>query len=671
MQKMADLQSTFINVSYPPCEVKYVKINVLYCIAMAKFVCILLLLLFGEAFAQTPQRSAQQVAAQSKIYQEKALWFLHAPQFSYDSAVVYFDKTIALLSKNESLHYQQLTKVYFEIARNMKFANYKMYEKSLEKAKDYLYKIPAEKRAKLLEYNILMFEVRALPAAGNTELLVKAAALIQDDKRPKIQARLLGDKGVYFSKTNTNYDFAYPYLSQSIKIYEKLSNRENAREMLEIYNRIIWHYNLTNKYDSCDIIFKKQDALVLIINSPATTVRYLSFKANNYIRRNKDNLARPLLLEAEKMVEKYNLTRTEAFIFNTNLQGVIAFKAKNYVLAEKYFLKSLKIAEEIKNQKASEGVLRHLAELYEAKGDYLLANKYNVKHEEVALKIALDNSQKSLREAELQLNVLSKENELSQKVKERNWYIGALIAGLFLLALVYRNFRLKQKSNQQLKVLNAELATKNTLLDKRNAENELLLKEIHHRVKNNLEVVSSLLALQSAKISDPNVQEAMQASQNRVMSMGIIHQRLYQGEQLAAIEMRDYFTNLSQSILDSFDANGRVKIDCSMPELILDIDTAISVGLITNELLTNSLKYAFVGKKTGTINISLTRPNDDSFLLRVSDDGIGKIMGELAKGTGFGTQLIELLTRQLDGTLNYEVENGTTALLSFKNMKVR
>ncbi|GAB3926192.1 histidine kinase dimerization/phosphoacceptor domain -containing protein [Larkinella terrae] len=200
----------------------------------------------------------------------------------------------------------------------------------------------------------------------------------------------------------------------------------------------------------------------------------------------------------------------------------------------------------------------------------------------------------------------------------------------------------------------------------KNAQNELLLKEIHHRVKNNLAVVSGLLSLQSAKVTDPNVKEAMQTSQNQVQSMGIIHQKLYQGNQLGAIEMRDYFNNLSESILHSFDAAGRITIDCSMPELVLDIDTAISVGLLTNELLTNSLKYAFVGKDNGTIRISLTRMDNDSLLLQVADNGIGKQSAEAVKETGFGTQLVDLLTIQLDGILTYENQDGTLVKLHFK-----
>ncbi|GAB3043917.1 sensor histidine kinase [Spirosoma pulveris] len=102
-----------------------------------------------------------------------------------------------------------------------------------------------------------------------------------------------------------------------------------------------------------------------------------------------------------------------------------------------------------------------------------------------------------------------------------------------------------------------------------------------------------------------------------------------------------------------------------MPELVLDIDTAVSIGLITNELITNSLKYAFIGKDSGTISISLTRMGDDSLLLVVADNGIGKQPVEAVKETGFGTQLVELLTRQLDGVLTYENQYGTLVKLRF------
>ena len=162
--------------------------------------------------------------------------------------------------------------------------------------------------------------------------------------------------------------------------------------------------------------------------------------------------------------------------------------------------------------------------------------------------------------------------------------------------------------------------------------------------------------------------EAMLASQNRVQSMGIIHQKLYQGENLGSIEMKDYFINLGEGVLDTFNAEEKVKIECAMDDLNLDVDTAVPIGLIVNELLTNALKYAFPEGAKGQINISLIKEDDD-LLLKVTDNGIGKTEGSKPKGTGFGTQLIQLLTQQLNGTVSEDYNNGTAVFFNFKNFK--
>ena len=344
----------------------------------------------------------------------------------------------------------------------------------------------------------------------------------------------------------------------------------------------------------------------------------------------------------------------------------------------------------------AKGILKssdNLSALYQGNDDTEALHYYKIA---VAAKDSLYSQDKVKR----LLSITFEEKEQAQKLEAAKVVyqnrikfsvmmgILAVFAGIALL--LYRNNRQKQKANILLQEQRDEvertltqLTSAQVLLAAKNEENELLLKEIHHRVKNNLEIVSSLLQLQTAQFDDPAIQSAMLTSQNRVHSMGIIHQKLYQGKHLGAVEMRDYFINLSESILDSFNAEGRVKIECKMPQLVLDVDTAISIGLITNELITNALKYAFTEKQTGEIKISLTEQQnventDGTFrenregvlLLKISDNGIGKPVENKPKGTGFGSKLIELLTKQLDGKLIYEVNNGTTILLSFKKIKL-
>jgi len=228
-----------------------------------------------------------------------------------------------------------------------------------------------------------------------------------------------------------------------------------------------------------------------------------------------------------------------------------------------------------------------------------------------------------------------------------------LVGGFFS----YRN---NLRKNQQLQLLNEDLATTNHQLDQRNAQNELLLKEIHHRVKNNLDIVSSLLELQLHKTEDVAAQSAMKESQSRVRSMGILHQKLFRGHNLMAIEMKDYFRNLSENLLDAFNASDKVEVEYQMEPLELDVDTALPIGLIVNEVMTNALKYAFPENGGGKIHVSLNATNNDKeLLLSISDNGIGKDENSILKGTGFGTQLVTLLTRQLRGTMEEENTNGT------------
>ena len=255
-----------------------------------------------------------------------------------------------------------------------------------------------------------------------------------------------------------------------------------------------------------------------------------------------------------------------------------------------------------------------------------------------------------------------------------NTAVALLLSALVISFVLYRNNRNKQKANLALKDKNdkiektvSELNTTQASLVTRNAENELLLKEIHHRVKNNLEVVSSLLALQSNQIDDANTRDAMQEGQNRVQSIGIVHQKLYQGVNLGAIEMKDYFINLSESILDSFGAQKRVQVECAMDALNVDVDTAVPLGLIVNELLTNTIKYAFPDGRSGKVQIKLAQTANGHLQMQVSDNGVGK--SGTTSGTGFGGQLISLLTQQLEGTMKEENNNGTHIFFEFKPVK--
>lgn len=308
----------------------------------------------------------------------------------------------------------------------------------------------------------------------------------------------------------------------------------------------------------------------------------------------------------------------------------------------------------------------HVSNIYESLEDYKLALFYHHLYAQAFEEFKNNTIQGLETEAQAKYETGQKnatiyfqDEKIAQQQRAKVLYIVLASLLAFILFGLFYYYKKRQHKNNELRVLNSQLDTKNK-------QNELLLKEIHHRVKNNLELVKSLLALQSAKLEDSTTKDAMIASQNRVQSMGIIHQKLYQGENLGSIEMKDYFLNLGEGILDTFDAEHKVKIECAMDNLELDVDTAVPIGLIVNELLTNALKYAFPKNGKGNILISLSQSTPEILTLKVADNGIGKVIGMSPKGTGFGSQLILLLTQQLDGKMMEEHDNGTSVLFQFK-----
>ncbi|TPV32993.1 hypothetical protein FJ651_11060 [Paucihalobacter ruber] len=331
--------------------------------------------------------------------------------------------------------------------------------------------------------------------------------------------------------------------------------------------------------------------------------------------------------------------------------GQVYLLQENYEEALEHLLVGVKAYED-KGQGSIIQPYLDLADAFVGLGNFEQALIYKDKANANSKKILEDKIVNIESEMAIKYETVKKDEALVSQAaliqqKNKTQTLIIVIASLlfaFLLSLLY----FFSKNKKATKIIRAK-----------NAENELLLKEIHHRVKNNLEMVKSLIALQSAQIEDGATKDAMIASQNRVQSMGIIHQKLYQGDNLGSIEMKDYFINLSEGILDTFNAEDQVKIECAMDNLDLDVDTAVPIGLIVNELLTNALKYAFPEKQGGTINISLEKTKNNNLKLKVVDNGVGKTAGLAPKGTGFGSQLVKLLTQQLNGTMVERTDKGT------------
>ncbi len=201
-------------------------------------------------------------------------------------------------------------------------------------------------------------------------------------------------------------------------------------------------------------------------------------------------------------------------------------------------------------------------------------------------------------------------------------------------------------------------------------EKEALLMEIHHRVKNNMAVVSSLLSLQAEKIKDATVRSLFEESQQRVKSMALVHEKLYQTKDLSSIDFEDYIRSIVSEIISLY----RIDTDAIITEINiegieLDLESAVPCGLIVNELLTNVFKHAFPDNRSGALSVHFTK-TDGTYTLTIKDNGIGLPKGFDYKDTGtLGLQLVNVLTRQLRGTLQIKSDKGVEAVVTFKTKR--
>jgi two-component sensor histidine kinase len=267
---------------------------------------------------------------------------------------------------------------------------------------------------------------------------------------------------------------------------------------------------------------------------------------------------------------------------------------------------------------------------------------------------------------------------------------------LFLLGLGYNRYRLKLRSNRLLEAKQQEINEKNqrlqqllgekdNLLEEKEhlithqdhilgekdgllREKEWLLREVHHRVKNNLQIVMSLLSSQAAYLEDEKALLAIQESQNRIHAISLSHQKLYLSEKIALIDMASYIREVVEYLHDSLQMQDQVRFHFSVEPIELNGALAVPLGLIINEAVTNSLKYAFPAGRQGQVSVDLRHSDPLSCLLTIADDGIGLPPDfDLSRSRSLGMNLMKGLSKQLDGSLKIESTHGLTIQVRFKS----
>lgn len=258
------------------------------------------------------------------------------------------------------------------------------------------------------------------------------------------------------------------------------------------------------------------------------------------------------------------------------------------------------------------------------------------------------------------------QGKLVQASQARNWISGIVLLLLIIVALLINNSRVKQHTNKKLKLQQKEIERKNLSLQHLVVEKDWLVKEIHHRVKNNFHTVMGLLGTQCGYLKNEEAIKAITVSQHRVHAMSLIHQKLYQSDNLSAINMPAYIHELVDYLRDSLDSSKMIGFKLEIEPLELDLSHCIPLGLILNEAITNSIKYAFPGNGEGTIYISLAYTSDEHLLLIIQDNGVG-LPGTFdihTKGS-MGMNLMQGLSEDIGGEFSISNQNGTIIHIDF------
>lgn len=276
----------------------------------------------------------------------------------------------------------------------------------------------------------------------------------------------------------------------------------------------------------------------------------------------------------------------------------------------------------------------------------------------------------------LEKNVLSKLAILSSNVTEigntGNLSVPLVIEGrdeLSNLSGVINTMMTELKKHRD--HLEEMVEVRTSQLNKSLEEKEVLLREIHHRVKNNMQVISSLLMLQTQNIKDEKYINIFNDSNNRILSIALIHEKLYQSKDFESVDVKDYIHELATNLLNSYGRTGNVKVEIDVENVTLDINNSVPCGLIINELITNSLKYAFPEGKQGTIKITFKPKDNNMIQLTISDDGIGIQKDlDIRNTESLGLRLVtNLAESQLQGEIILLRDHGTEFQINFRGTK--
>jgi two-component system, sensor histidine kinase PdtaS len=508
---------------------------------------------------------------------------------------------------------------------------------------------------------------------GKFELALRnhllALALRQQSGNRRFIAISYNNIGLVY-RSRKEYANAAAYYQKSLAIKREISDEQGIlNSLLNIGSA----FQSQGKYDSS--LYYATEALkqAIKINAADDVLAAKGNKAAALVNLGRYEEALQLLQEVEKKSLEKNIKNNLYSVYES--LGDIYSNKGRYPEAAEYYKNGLALSTQSSRNEQKGIFLRKLAKNAFNNGDYRQAYLYSEQSKQIGDSLYSDENSRQINELaavyetgekEKKIEKLNSENLISttlamRRKKERNYFIISTFLFLSIAWVAYKAFA----SNKKKKEL---LASQNTIIEKSLREKEILMKEIHHRVKNNLQVVSSLLKLQEHYIKDEQAQEAVKDSRNRVQSMALIHQNLYQDDNLTGIDVQDYISKLCENLFQSYNIHPqRIRLIKEIEPLNLDVEVVVPLGLIINELITNSLKYAFPGEKSGAIRIAL-KEEGRVLRLKIFDNGIGlpPDFNDKFQQT-FGYKMINAFIQKLKGDIKIYSEEGAKTEITLTN----
>lgn len=402
-------------------------------------------------------------------------------------------------------------------------------------------------------------------------------------------------------------------------------------------------------------------------------------KGDCYVALGKPALAEKYYLQAIDLFEQKKITGSYYFMSCNNMAAFYV-RRKHFNNAQPYLQKIFNQGNALFSSTELATAHQLQFKIDSAMGNYLSAirhfetsknisdsifNKVEIRQSE-QLQIQFETAQRERENLMLRSRNSLQISELQKEHLSRKLITVALFGSILILGLMIYLYRAKQKRNAILRIQQDEINEHNMRLNQLLQEKEWLMKEIHHRVKNNLQIVSSLLNTQSSYLTNEDALTAIRDSQNRMEAISIVHQKLYQSENLSTINLENYIEELAQNIQNSFHAAGRVRFSFELEYIYLTTADTVPLGLILNEAITNSVKYAFAPGETGMISISMSATREGQYRLVVKDNGKGLPKHFDAKNcSSLGINLMVGLTEQLNGKFSIISDNGTVVTVIF------